>query len=399
MPVHTCEPRPPVRQNIRLPYVTYVLDIDPTSPYRFTLLNTPLVIWWDPNAAAWRVFKDVCPHRLVPLSEGRVNKQGLLECGYHGWGFSGEGKCEVIPQGGNNDSPRACATAYPCAVRQGLLFVKPKPLPNPIISSKSAAAVNGSGSSTSLLPAVADESDIPIVEELEDPNCVAQDTWRDIPYDWSTLMENVLDASHVPFTHHKSISNRNIVGDYLMRLTAPVDESGFKGVWQTGPRAGALGPQSCMYKAPCYMQHKIDSAAKRGMDSMVVVYAVPTMPGHCRLINRNTIRFVNNNSWAAKLLRHIPGFLVHIGTQVPLEDDQIFLHLGEPEYATARAAGKTPSQAYYMPSRADSYVLGFRTWLDKFGGGGPWGQIDDAFVNQMPPRLTKHELLDRYDKV
>lgn len=49
-------------------------------------------------------------------------------------------------------------------------------------------------------------------------------------------MENVLDASHVPFTHHKSISNRNIVGDYLMRLTAPVDESGFKGVWQTGPR-------------------------------------------------------------------------------------------------------------------------------------------------------------------
>lgn len=26
-----------------------------------------------------------CPHRLVPLSEGRVNQQGELECGYHGW--------------------------------------------------------------------------------------------------------------------------------------------------------------------------------------------------------------------------------------------------------------------------------------------------------------------------
>lgn len=30
-----------------------------------------------------------------------------------------------------------------------------------------------------------------------------QDTWRDVPYDWASLMENVLDASHVPFTHHK----------------------------------------------------------------------------------------------------------------------------------------------------------------------------------------------------
>jgi hypothetical protein len=30
-----------------------------------------------------------------------------------------------------------------------------------------------------------------------------QDTWRDVPYDWASLLENVLDASHVPFTHHK----------------------------------------------------------------------------------------------------------------------------------------------------------------------------------------------------
>jgi phenylpropionate dioxygenase-like ring-hydroxylating dioxygenase large terminal subunit len=30
-----------------------------------------------------------------------------------------------------------------------------------------------------------------------------QDTWRDVPYDAASLLENVLDASHVPFTHHK----------------------------------------------------------------------------------------------------------------------------------------------------------------------------------------------------
>ena len=38
-------------------------------------------------------------------------------------------------------------------------------------------------------------------------------------------------ASHVPFTHHKSISNRAVVGDYVTKLTEPVTVQGFAGVW------------------------------------------------------------------------------------------------------------------------------------------------------------------------
>jgi phenylpropionate dioxygenase-like ring-hydroxylating dioxygenase large terminal subunit len=48
-------------------------DLDKAIPHRFVLLNTPLVMWWDRAQNGWRVFKDVCPHRLVPLSEGRIN--------------------------------------------------------------------------------------------------------------------------------------------------------------------------------------------------------------------------------------------------------------------------------------------------------------------------------------
>jgi hypothetical protein len=36
--------------------------------------------------------------------------------------------------------------------------------------------------------------------------------------------------------------------------------------------------------------------------------------------------------------------------QVPLEDDQIFLHYGEAEFVAAKAKGKSAAQAYYMPS-------------------------------------------------
>jgi hypothetical protein len=58
-------------------------------------------------------------------------------------------------QGADCNTPRACAVAYPCAVRQGLLFVQPTALPNVLSSDWGAAA------------AAVDTSDIPIVEELE----------------------------------------------------------------------------------------------------------------------------------------------------------------------------------------------------------------------------------------
>lgn len=37
--------------------------------------------------------------------------------------------------------------------------------------------------------------------------------------------------------------------------------------------------------------------------------------------------------------------------QVPLEDDQIFLHVGEMQYVAARQQGKSAAQAYYLPSK------------------------------------------------
>jgi nitrite reductase/ring-hydroxylating ferredoxin subunit len=132
-------------------YVTFVIH----TKREATDIVGRRVAWKDP-AGQWNVFLDVCPHRLVPLSEGRVNEDGRLvsrspgpgrpswcrlhryppllcqgaplltglhnpvqECPYHGWAFSAGGKCEVIPQGGNPAAPRSAATAYPCTIKQG----------------------------------------------------------------------------------------------------------------------------------------------------------------------------------------------------------------------------------------------------------------------------------------
>jgi hypothetical protein len=51
----------------------------------------------------------------------------------------------LLLQEGNLHSPRACATAFPCVVKQGLLFVKPQPLPKTVLLLLAAAAAAAAG--------------------------------------------------------------------------------------------------------------------------------------------------------------------------------------------------------------------------------------------------------------
>ncbi|NEP37256.1 Rieske 2Fe-2S domain-containing protein, partial [Moorena sp. SIO3B2] len=149
--------------------VFYVEDLDKSQPTRFTLLEQDIVLWWDKHEQMWRAFVDQCPHRLAPLSEGRINQDGRLECPYHGWAFSGTGQCEVIPQqkerGKAEISQRACVNSLPTKIAQGLLFVYPGQAEN------------------------AAQTKVPIVDALEeDPDgWICLNTFRDLPYDALTL--------------------------------------------------------------------------------------------------------------------------------------------------------------------------------------------------------------------
>jgi phenylpropionate dioxygenase-like ring-hydroxylating dioxygenase large terminal subunit len=75
-----------------------VCDLDPGAPHGKTVLGLRVVAWYDRAADEWRVFDDSCPHRLAPLSEGRIDDKGRLQCVYHGWCFDGRGSCKFIPQ-------------------------------------------------------------------------------------------------------------------------------------------------------------------------------------------------------------------------------------------------------------------------------------------------------------
>ena len=344
--------------------LSLVRDLDPLRPTSFTLLDQDLVIWWEPSAQSWRVMEDRCPHRLARLSEGRVSEAGYLECPYHGWAFSGSGKCVSIPQSKSDvavQSSRACIQSMPTAVRQGLLFVYPGQ------------------------PEKAERVKVPIVEALEDgpEDWVCVDIVRDIPYDALTLLENVMDVSHVSHTHHRTVGNRANASTVDLELTS-TGKQGFTGLWAEGPRKGALGQQNTSFAAPNLMVH--DLTSQKFGRTLTVVYATPIRKGESRLIARLPFKF--NSPWPSRVMRLTPIWYSHLSQNFILEDDQIFLHFQERELAAAGGSRRL-SKAFYLPTKADLFVSALHQWLTDF-------QANPFPDQSLPPALNREQLLERY---
>jgi phenylpropionate dioxygenase-like ring-hydroxylating dioxygenase large terminal subunit len=90
-----------------------------------TLLELPLAVGRDAQGRAFAL-ADLCPHRAMPLSFGRVAAD-TVECCYHGWKFDAHsGQCRAIPSlaaDANVKVERIFAKSYECAERDGYVWV------------------------------------------------------------------------------------------------------------------------------------------------------------------------------------------------------------------------------------------------------------------------------------
>ena len=96
------------------------------GPLRTVIFDQPLVLWRAADGSVGCLI-DRCPHRGVPLSEGRI-AGGELQCAYHGWRFSTDGAVTRVP--GLPDPSRApshCTTRFPVREAQGLVWVWMEP--------------------------------------------------------------------------------------------------------------------------------------------------------------------------------------------------------------------------------------------------------------------------------
>ena len=290
---------------------------DKKKSHAMMFLGNNVVLWHDKNK--WNVFEDACPHRGVPLSEGRVESNGELLCSYHAWTFNGEGECTSIPQTLTKEKektlmPKACVKFYPVQVRQGLIWVW---------GSKGAP-----GSDVAMEAALKSPH---LMEEFEDP--AAKDTptllWNffDLPYGWDFFMENVMDAAHVPVSHHKKEGNNRYTGTRPMTMKriqsvteVPVEaggkmlpgyeeDAGFKFFLDIYNNQIFEQNRTIEFRPPCLVRIQF-----LPRDTRLFLYATPTSPGHCRAVIAGV--FTNGNdtkiSLASRLLNATPRWMLHL---------------------------------------------------------------------------------------
>jgi len=170
------------------------------KPMATKLLDQPIVVWRSNGKVA--AFYDLCIHRGTPLSLGWISGDRLV-CAYHGWNYSFDGNCTLIPSlPVDREIPtKARAKAFHAQERYGLIWVC---LDEP-------------------------RQDIPeFPPEFGDPNF----NWE--PYtsegQWhanaARMIENLADFSHFPWVH------AGILGDPQEPLCPSITISETKGGFQ-----------------------------------------------------------------------------------------------------------------------------------------------------------------------
>jgi phenylpropionate dioxygenase-like ring-hydroxylating dioxygenase large terminal subunit len=109
------------------------------TPVQIRVCGIDIAVWHKPLprnakkdavATQWSALVDACPHRLAPLSQGRVDpNSGCIECPYHGWAFDTDGTLKTLPQLDEGRTIEAsiasngAATSLPVHASGDLLFV------------------------------------------------------------------------------------------------------------------------------------------------------------------------------------------------------------------------------------------------------------------------------------
>ncbi|XP_031099350.1 protochlorophyllide-dependent translocon component 52, chloroplastic-like [Ipomoea triloba] len=365
-------------------------DLDKRRPHGKRILGIDVVVWWDRNEGEWKVMDDACPHRLAPLSEGRIDQWGRLQCVYHGWCFSGSGDCKFIPQAPRDGPPihtskRACVAVYPSCVQNDILWFWPNsdPLYKDIFMKKKPV----------------------YIPELDDPSFTKSMIARDIPYGYEVLIENLMDPAHVHYAHHgimripptpESLKADREGGKPLEISLMQLDVNGFTGKQLFG---GNIFAAPCVYygyytpgpsttsqstSSPKATEEKPSNAKVKR--AFLVFYCVPVSPGNSRLI------FASPRNFAVWIDKVVPRWMFHIGQNLILDSDLYLLHVEE--HKLKEIGPYNWHKSCFVPTKADTLVVAFRRWLNKYAG----GQVDwrGKFSGALPQTPPREQLMDRY---
>eukprot|EP00854_Cymbomonas_tetramitiformis_P016201 gene16201-19226_t len=287
---------------------------------------------------------------------------GELMCSYHGWQFNGCGKCTRIPQiinkaaeGTSCRSSRSSVATFPVSVACGMIWVFPDNTSPP-----------------------GEKPFIPkAIHEYLEERPSARFFMRDLPYGHDILLENLLDPSHLPFSHHGvgGLNRANMTQGHGMQLVTDVDE--IEALTSNDPT--------------CIARTMYPMGTPGNMDG-VLEFKGPHFVGYKYHLGVAGIQRLLFTVIIKSIFKLFP-YKAHMFDHAIFDGDGVFLTR---QQNTLYREGRSWKSAYYCPSLADSMVIAMRKWYDEHGMDGQPLWHGPAGVPRRP--VAQEEVLDRYNQ-
>jgi phenylpropionate dioxygenase-like ring-hydroxylating dioxygenase large terminal subunit len=161
------------------------------------VINEPLVMYRTESGAPV-VLEDFCPHRLLPLSAGRLIGD-IVQCGYHGLEFDAQGRCTRIP-GEELNGRDVRVRRYPVVEKHNWIYIW---------------MGDASRADPSLIPEFFDP--------VGDPDWFHESGLFPAKCNYLLVVDNILDLSHLAYVHSGSVGNTSIADKATVETTTNGD--------------------------------------------------------------------------------------------------------------------------------------------------------------------------------
>ncbi|XP_057973730.1 chlorophyllide a oxygenase, chloroplastic [Malania oleifera] len=265
--------------------------------------------------------QNTCAHRACPLHLGSVN-EGRIQCPYHGWEYSTDGKCEKMP---STRLLNVKIRSLPCFEQEGMIWIWP-----------------GSEPPAAKLPSLNPPPGFKIHAEIV----------MELPVEHGLLLDNLLDLAHAPFTHTSTFAKGWSVPSLVKFLTPA---SGLQGYWDPYPIDMEFRPP-CMVLStigiskPGKLEGQNTQQCSTHLHQLHV--CLPSSRQKTRLLYRMSLDF-------APILKHIPfmHYLWQYFAEKVLNED-LRLVVGQQERMINGA------NVWNSPVSYDKLGVRYRLWRD-----------------------------------
>lgn len=299
------------------------------SVSRVRIADKDYVVWKSKETGKFTVQDDVCPHRMAPLSEGRV-EGNAIQCGYHGWEFDSRGNCQKVPQR-DKQSQFACRLeTFQTKVTGDILWAY-------IQENLPAHMTYHNATEILLSDKILQEADVPFI--------------REVPYSWNFLMENFFDPAHIPFAHHGLQSVREDATPIPVQLLE-MSESKLTFFFQDVTR-GRDRDAKMEFFAPFH--YKLRERNENEWIASLTLLCIPVEEGKSRVFLCDKVQ---QNDWTEeeKVMERVKNH--HYSNQFFNTDDYI---VHKQEINRSKYGNR-----YKMPTTSDYAVKMFQKWVQKY---------------------------------